>query len=234
MCRQKSLHMGKRSGCNPRKCQYCDRTFQKLYEFYQHMRKHTGITPFRCGRCGLYYSQSSSLNRHKSLNRCRRTRLKDASGNKVSQKQTSSSPKEQIKLDEAPSSIPHAKLIDCYVKLVDCCQEKQPPQKNSCETCGKSFRLRAQLAAHRRTHTDERAFKCHNCHKGLQASLQSLQTQKKTLPKDRESCKICMSIEIFSGGVQVSHLSRCFQIFLQPFPAHKRGVSERIFKTRKG
>ncbi|XP_061107615.1 zinc finger protein 1035 [Conger conger] len=198
MCRQKSLQVGKRTGCNPHKCQYCDRTFQRLYEFYQHMRKHTGVTPFRCGKCGLYYSQSSSLNRHKRLNRCTRPRLQDAAENKVSQKLTTSSSKEQIKLDEVPSAFPHAKLLDCYVKLVDCFQEKQPP-KNCCETCGKSFRLRAQLAAHRQTHTDERAFKCHNCHKVFKHSCNLSRHRRKHCPRTGNPAKFASPLKPLVG-----------------------------------
>ncbi|KAJ8289788.1 hypothetical protein GJAV_G00005350 [Gymnothorax javanicus] len=167
MCPQKS-QAGKKSRSSPHKCQYCDLTFQKMYVFYQHMRKHTGITPYKCGKCGLYYSQSSSLNRHKRLNVCKRARLQSPSEDEMSQQLFSGSPKEQsVQLGDLPFAISNVKLIDCFVKLVDIGKKKQPPKQNCCALCSKSFRLRAQLAAHHRTHTDERPFKCQNCLKAF-------------------------------------------------------------------
>ncbi|XP_064156048.1 zinc finger protein 1035 isoform X1 [Anguilla rostrata] len=200
MCPQKSHQQEKESGCNQRKCQHCDQTFQRMYEFDQHMRKHTGVTPFKCGKCGLYYSQSSSLNRHTRLNRCKRQRLKDASENKMIQKLTSNSPKDQnVKLDEVPSAVPHVKLIDCYVKLVDYRKEKQSPKQNCCETCGKCFRLRAQLAAHRRSHTDERPFKCHNCLKAFKHPCNLYRHKKQHCSRTRSPATFTNPIKSLAG-----------------------------------
>uniref|UniRef100_A0A8C1XNM7 C2H2-type domain-containing protein n=1 Tax=Cyprinus carpio TaxID=7962 RepID=A0A8C1XNM7_CYPCA len=61
----------------------------------------------------------------------------------------------------------NVELRNCFVKLMDVCKTSQSPERMHCQVCGKTFRLRAQLNAHLRSHSDEKPFKCDNCEKAF-------------------------------------------------------------------
>ncbi|XP_040022211.2 zinc finger protein 1035 [Gasterosteus aculeatus] len=95
-------------------CIKCRLVFSKLTEYIRHMRSHTGKTPYRCNACGLYFTQSGSMQRHKKIpGRCR--------GSKVTNSKADSDIKETKRppQDEHPLNKPCPNLPECYVKLVD-------------------------------------------------------------------------------------------------------------------
>uniref|UniRef100_A0A8C2FGT1 C2H2-type domain-containing protein n=1 Tax=Cyprinus carpio TaxID=7962 RepID=A0A8C2FGT1_CYPCA len=83
-----------------------------------------------------------------------------------------------------------------------------------CQVCGKTFRLRAQLNAHLRSHSDEKPFKCDNCekafkytwnlnkHKREQCSQKIVPHEKSSVPDSnfppKFKCPICFRIFKYS------------------------------------
>ncbi|XP_048880196.1 zinc finger protein 1035 [Brienomyrus brachyistius] len=152
-----------------RTCKYCDLTFTRLSDYYKHERKHTGITPFKCEKCGVYFAQSASLNRHKRLARCPHPPLKIH--DKKVKHQKSYSP---VKVYHLPSDDMGSQLLPCYVKLVDFRRGSCPTSKNNSDVFEKSFQLGL---------TDERHFKCLKCHKTFKHAS-NLSRHKKNACKD--------------------------------------------------
>lgn len=131
------------SGPSPRKkrkanrCNKCKLKFLKFYQYVTHMRIHTGKTPFRCSGCGLYFSQSCSLRKHKLVpGRCKQTKFSATNPDAIiSEKETKR--KEALIQDKQS-----AKLKECYVKLVDICKA------NLCKFCTKCFLTADQAKKH--------------------------------------------------------------------------------------
>ncbi|KAG9334578.1 hypothetical protein JZ751_007399 [Albula glossodonta] len=123
----------------------------KFKDLYRHQREHTGITPFKCGGCGLYYSQSSSLNRHKRPdNTC--TMLNDSENGK----------------DAGPSPFSCRFCGKTFLES-DSLAKHMPLHSGDrpyqCQECGKKFIRRSHLAAHKNVH--QRRIQCTVCKKIL-------------------------------------------------------------------
>ncbi|KAM9722744.1 zinc finger protein 1035 isoform 1-T3 [Menidia menidia] len=120
--RKKGKFMGRHN------CSKCGLIFSKLIHYIQHMRSHTGKTPYKCNGCDLYFAQSSSLRRHKSVpGRCKLSQLpvRNCDAN-ISESKTS--PQKDV-----PQNIFNHSMKKCYVRLVDI------SRRNLCHICGKSF-----------------------------------------------------------------------------------------------
>ncbi|XP_036449478.1 zinc finger protein 1035 [Colossoma macropomum] len=149
-------------------CMYCLKPFVKKAYYLDHEQRHRVITQYRCACCGLYFPHISKLKAHKRKVRCTPLILEP-------QEQA----KENLEIDLKKAGKPTAvlgtdgckiKLNECFVKMVDINNGDHLPQKIFCPVCGKIFRLRAQLKAHLRSHSDEKPFKCDVCKKDFKYS----------------------------------------------------------------
>ncbi|XP_012673349.2 zinc finger protein 1035 [Clupea harengus] len=144
-------------------CRYCPLRFRNFDSFRMHERKHVAKS-FRCHRCGEYYSQTSSLNRHLRLNRC----LPSGSVSEVLEREGIPQPMKRMMKTSVKTS--HGTLRECFVKLVDVYRRDPVSLSNTCKICNKSFKLRAQHNAHMRTHSDEKPHECKDCSKTFKYS----------------------------------------------------------------
>ncbi|XP_043516174.1 zinc finger protein 311-like isoform X4 [Frieseomelitta varia] len=48
-------------------CTICERSFSSTSNFYQHVLTHAGIRPYKCDVCGDYFTQRSSVLRHRKI-----------------------------------------------------------------------------------------------------------------------------------------------------------------------
>ncbi|XP_060726841.1 zinc finger protein 1035 [Tachysurus vachellii] len=149
-------------------CKYCEKPFIKVSYHKDHEQRHRTVTPHRCNCCGLYFSNAKKLLAHKQKVKCSPMILEPNEQRKVSEKV----PKDQTK--------PAFTIHDCFVKLVDINKDRPSPQKIDCSICGKSFKLRAQLKVHLRSHTGANPFKCTKCKKVFKYSW--------NLDKHKELC----------------------------------------------
>uniref|UniRef100_A0A672QTJ1 Uncharacterized LOC107595368 n=1 Tax=Sinocyclocheilus grahami TaxID=75366 RepID=A0A672QTJ1_SINGR len=88
----------------------------------------------------------------------------------------------------------NVELRNCFVKLMDVCNTSQSSERMHCQVCGKTFRLRAQLNAHLRSHSDEKPFKCDNCEKAFKYTWNLNKHKREHADKDVRlpfSCRFC-------------------------------------------
>ncbi|XP_030641215.1 zinc finger protein 1035 [Chanos chanos] len=143
------------------KCEYCGKPFFKRIRKEEHEHRHRTVTPHRCDNCGLYFTQFGTLNRHKKRVQCFPLIM---APNKQSEVTSNTSLLKESVTPLVDTSL--SKLLDCFVKLVDC-MKNQIPLPITCQVCGRSFRLRAQLNTHLRTHANEKPFECSACLKAF-------------------------------------------------------------------
>lgn len=178
------------------KCFRCGLAFSKLTQYIKHIRSHTGKTPYKCNGCGLYFAQSSSMQRHKRIpGRCKRTKLPVTNSDAV------------IKENKTPPQMdlvqnkPYPTLSDCYIKLVDI------SKTHLCSSCGKSFSTAKKAKKH-----------FYNLHKGNSLAVSSSQSTtkhsgEKTLKVENETtgkykCPLCPRLFKYSYN-RARHLRDC-------------------------
>ncbi|XP_037309683.2 zinc finger protein 1035 [Pungitius pungitius] len=148
------------------RCIRCRLVFSKLNEYIKHMRSHTGKTPYRCNACGLYFTQSCSMRRHKKIpGRCR--------GSKVRYSNADIKETKRPAQDDHPLSQPCPNLPECFVKLVDISKTHQSSIaekfKNHFNNKNKGEDPAAESSLHTTKHSGERTpeldgkYKCPIC-----------------------------------------------------------------------
>lgn len=120
-----------------RKCGYCERTFSSDYDLRVHERSHTGERPFPCEFCGRAFSRKSILGVHRTLHTGQRDFVCSQCGMAFNRKS---------KLDVHIASHLHTAL--------------------PCQVCNKTFKCKAYLTSHMKTHGRQEEVGnviCHNC-----------------------------------------------------------------------
>ncbi|XP_037641652.1 zinc finger protein 1035 [Sebastes umbrosus] len=174
-----------------RRCPRCGLIFARLTQYITHVRTHTGQTPYKCNGCGLYFAQSSSLRRHKSVpGRCKQTKRPLTNPDAVI-KETKAPPQKDLVWNK-----PYPNLPQCYVKLVDIVKT------HPCNICGKSFSTETKAKKH-----------FYNTHKGKSHKSTTKHGGEKTPKMENETttkykCPICPRLFKYSYN-RARHLRDC-------------------------
>lgn len=177
------------------KCNSCGYRFIRYYQYVRHIRTHTGKTPFKCNGCGNYFSQGSSLYKHKRIpGRCHGIKHEvsvphiDAviskTQNPVTQK------------DLACRNL-HRSLPECYVKLVDV------GRSNACSFCGKFFTSKETQSKHVCSVHKLQAEKCE-----FSETSKSICKDKTTYTGGKYQCPLCPRAFKYSYN-RARHLCDC-------------------------
>lgn len=184
-------------------CKYCQKPFIKMSYHQDHEQRHRTVTQHRCDCCGLYFPHAKKLSAHRRKVRCTPLIIDPIEqGEKCSEMDPKKSAKPNFTFGVDGCQIG---FQDCFVKLVDI-NKKPSPQRINCPVCAKSFKLRAQLKKHIRSHTGAKPFKCNKCKKVFKYSW--------NLDKHRK--------ELCSGSISKQHTfepsttARCFGRFACP------------------
>lgn len=196
-----------------RMCNKCGVKFALFYQYVSHMRTHTGLTPYRCNGCGVYFSQTGSLARHKAVpGRCKKIFFESGvdpgllqreqhgpvvknKSQEVTDDVVVSHDKSPLQKDLIPTKLP-VKLPECYVQLVDI------SETHCCKFCGKSFLTAKKAKKH-----------IHHLHKSdITAVLHEDQngSPSKMVPKGKCKCPICPRHFKYSYN-RARHLRMCIR-----------------------
>lgn len=124
-------------------CDLCQKSFTTAYNLTVHKRIHTNERPYCCLKCGKYFKSSSNLNQH-----LRQVHGKERSSEYEDEKEETTESNSDVK-DET-EQLPSLNL---------------PEFQYVCNECGRRFRLKCTLTAHRTIHSSDRPFECWMCHR---------------------------------------------------------------------
>ncbi|XP_039535544.1 zinc finger protein 1035 isoform X2 [Pimephales promelas] len=191
-------------------CRYCRKSFVRQAYYEDHELKHIVVTQHRCDCCGLYFPSAQKCQKHKRKAACTPLIL-DPPVQSAEHSEATLGKTDIPDMVETADS--HKELRNCYVKLMDVSKTSQSPEQMHCQVCWKTFRLRAQLKSHLRSHSDEKPFKCDNCgkafkytwnlnkHKREQCSQKIVPHEKSSVPDSKFpkfKCPICPRIFKYS------------------------------------
>lgn len=162
--RKRSLvdHKGIHSGEKRYKCNQCGKSFDRNYRLINHQRVHTEEKPFKCQLCGKNFIGRHTLKVHL------KKRHATAAQSECSPTDLSSSKKKAVKASKQSGEKPLEGSEEAGDKGSKLTGPQDTPGETTCHkcnTCGKTFKNRAQLVNHMRFHSQDRPFKCTDCEK---------------------------------------------------------------------
>ncbi|VDI65672.1 KRAB domain-containing zinc finger protein [Mytilus galloprovincialis] len=165
-------------------CRYCDKTFDNLHEYQQHIRTHTEAEDriFQCDQCPKRFFKQAHLKRHimtHSTVRC-------------------------YECTYCAKAYKDPDTLRKHIRFIHKSAEEDGNRKEyPCPFCDKVFYSNGHRKRHLIKHTGERPFKCEECGKGF-TEKRSLQNHQRIHSGERPySCKICGK-----AFIQLSHLNR--------------------------
>ncbi|CAC5381027.1 KRAB [Mytilus coruscus] len=165
-------------------CRYCDKTFDNLHEYQQHIRTHTDAEDriFQCDQCPKRFFKQAHLKRHimtHSTVRC-------------------------YQCSYCAKAYKDPDTLRKHIRFIHKTAEEDGNRKEyPCPFCDKVFYSNGHRKRHLIKHTGERPFKCEECGKGF-TEKRSLQNHQRIHSGERPySCKICGK-----AFIQLSHLNR--------------------------
>lgn len=123
-------------------CSVCRKSFTTAYNLTNHLRCHTGERPYPCSKCGKHFKSSSNLNQH----------LRQVHG------------KEKLNNDDEICGINTERIPESKIAAESSTLNPEEFQY-ACQDCGRRFRLKCTLTAHKTIHSNERPFECWICHR---------------------------------------------------------------------
>ncbi|KAM6936342.1 zinc finger protein 1035 [Lycodopsis pacificus] len=185
-----SSRLKKRNRHGSYRCIRCRLLFSTLTQYISHIRTHTGKTPYKCNECGSYFSQSSSMQRHKKIpGRCKGSNREVTDADSDIKETKTPLQKDHVK------NKPYPDLPGCYVKLFDI------STTHLCSSCGKNFSTADEVKKH-----------FFNVHKGKSLAVSSSQCTTKhsgeKTPKGEYKCPLCPRLFKYSYN-RARHLRDC-------------------------
>ncbi|XP_055543700.1 gastrula zinc finger protein XlCGF57.1-like [Wyeomyia smithii] len=172
------IHTGERNYA----CQSCTNSYTSSRNLRRHVKSaHLGEKPFVCDLCGKEFSQKTILEAHHSTHVqeknycCPVCAKRFKSGKLLKLHETRHTRSVQVKtsVDAVECDVCH-KVYSSKISLRSH-KQMHSDAKILCTFCGKSFKVRAHLKVHLRSHTKEQPYECGVCHKkfGYETSLRT-------------------------------------------------------------
>nr|CAB3267982.1 ZF(C2H2)-13 zinc finger protein [Phallusia mammillata] len=147
-------------------CGFCQKVFNRKFNYEQHLNKHTGAKPYRCKFCDKQFAQTGTCKLHEKSHhdlvyKC--IKCKDQFNTKA-------------------NLVEHFKLQHPGLSM---------QQRHQCSECTFSSDQKHNLIAHMRVHNDEKPFRCDVCEKTFRREHHLKDHVVRHTGKKQFNCGVC-------------------------------------------